>query len=373
MRRRSWLHAQGTAGLALVFALARSAGAHHDIGTDLASLNLCLYGDCEARGTYAADPYGLYNPGVLAGPTLEMLPRGVAISGSYFHLDIGGVDTDIEAGVATLAWAPVVFQVATVYAEAHGPVHPLPGVDMRFRTRAIRLAAGIDLDATLGLDGLSVGLAGVIPDMHSDLHLTAGGRTIARSTETRDVELIPGALWRTGERDWLMLGAFVDATRNHVDSAGLDPATGQMLRRSGTTNLWFARAGLSALPFVPLGLASDATASSRWLGELRVGVDVEYRNLSVPNEPGERGAVGFFGADAPLLPASLNPLSAWLRPWVLGGVDTRGGWGAGLGLYGEGLLRFAGCNGAYSQRPLTAYLGDRVEAIAVTCSVMLPL
>ncbi len=349
-----------------------SALAHHDVGTDLASLNLCLYGDCEARGTYAADPFGIYNPGVLASTPLQQLPRGIALSGTWFHLDIGRTRSDIEAGVVTIPWAPVAFQVATVYADAGGGVDPLPGVDLSFRTRAVRLAAGIDLDATLGLHGLAVGLAGVVPGTYSDLRLKTGGNTFVRSSERRDFELVPGVHWRLGERDWLMLGAFVDVTRNAVETTGVDPATGTPLRRSGTTNLWFARAGVSALPFVPLGLADDGLSAGRWLGDVRLAVDVEYRNLSVPNEPGERGAVAFFGMDAPVLPSNVNPLARWVAPWAIGGVDSRGGWGAGLGLYGDGSLRFLGCNGAYSNRPITAYLGPRVETIAVTCSVMLP-
>ena len=62
-----------------------------------------------------------------------------------------------------------------------------------------------------------------------------------------------------------------------------------------------------------------------------------------------------------------------MQSWVLGGVDTRGGWGVGAGLYGQGPLRFLGCNQVYSSRPLTEFLGDRVDAFAITCSVLLPL
>ena len=48
----------------LAFALAPAANAQQ-IGTDIAGLNLCLYGDCEARGAYAADPFGWANPGTM--------------------------------------------------------------------------------------------------------------------------------------------------------------------------------------------------------------------------------------------------------------------------------------------------------------------
>jgi hypothetical protein len=62
-----------------------------------------------------------------------------------------------------------------------------------------------------------------------------------------------------------------------------------------------------------------------------------------------------------------------MRVLMLAGVDTRGGWGIGAGLYGAGVLRFFGCNLAYSSRPLTEVIGDRVNAFAVTCSAVFPL
>lgn len=342
------------------------------MGSDLASLNLCLYGDCEARGSYAADPYGLYNPGVLTVGAAAYVPHGVILSGSYFDLDIGGVDSDIGVGVVTLAYMPVVFQVAVAYAEAHGAVRELPGVRMSFRTRAVRVAVGIDGERVLGIPGLSLGLAFVVPGTESDLRLKTAGISFVKSTETRDVELIPGIHWSGGERDWFMAGAFLDATRNDVSARGLDPVTGNPLRRKGTVNAWYARAGISLLPFVPLGLAAGDSMRAEWLGQVRIGSDVEYRNISVPDESGVDTAIGYFGADAPLLPDSLNPLSRWVRPWVIGGVDSRGGWGAGAGAYGQGALAPVGCNVAWSSRPITEFLGDRVDAFAVTCSVMAP-
>jgi hypothetical protein len=244
---------------------------------------------------------------------------------------------------------------------------------MRFRTTAVRLAAAVDAERTLGIEGLSLGIGGTVPDTESDLRLAAGGRTFVHSIETRELEIIPGAHWHTGRRDWFMIGSFVDMTRNHVDTEGIDPATGGSLRSKGTTNIWFARAGLSLLPFIPLGLADDASVRAEWLGEFRLGVDVEYRDVAVPGETSVRGAAGYFGADAPLLPDSLNPLAKWVGVSMLGGVDTRGGWGLGTGIFGRGKLAFLGCNQAYSSRPLTQYLGNRVAALAITCSLMLPL
>jgi len=351
-----------------------SPAAGRGIGTDLASLTLCLYGDCEARGTYAADPFGLTNPGTLAFTVHNhYLPRGVAGSGSYFHVDIGAVGTDIGSGVVTAAWEPVVFQVATAYAEADGAVAALPGVSMRFRTRAVRLAVGIDAEAVLGLRGLSLGLAGIVPGTTTDVSLAARGLTFLDSTETRDLEIVPGFHWHGGERDWLMLGGFLDVVRNGVESRGIDPATGVPVTISGTTNAWFARTGTSVLPFVPLGLAEGDSLRAKWLTDVRVAVDVEYRNIAAPGEGAEQGTTAYFGVDGSLLPDAWNPLAPWMHLWVLGGVDTRGGWGVGGGLYGRGPLSFIGCNPAYSSRPLTDFIGERVDVFAITCSVWVPL
>jgi hypothetical protein len=358
---------------ALVLGVAAAASASHGVGTDLASLNLCLYGDCEARGTYAADPYNLYNPGTLAVATHMYFARGVVPSGSYYRLDVGGVDADIAAGVATVAYAPFAFQAATVYGEARGAVRRLPGVALRFRTRAVRLAAAVDAERTLGLRGLNVGLAGVVPGTTSDLRLRAGGLTLLEATETRAVELVPGVHWHGGPRDWFMVGAFLDVTRNDVDARGLDPVTGGRIVHEGTANAWIARAGVSLLPFVPTGLADGTSAAAGWLGAVRVAVDVEHRNVSVPAETGRRDTTAYFGADAPLLPAGFDPLARWLAVRWTAGVDTAGGWGAGAGLYGRGPLRFLACNPAFSDRPLTEFLGARVRTVAVTCSVVVPL
>jgi hypothetical protein len=85
--------------------------------------------------------------------------------------------------VVTGAWEPAVVQVATAYAEAEGPVQKLPGVSMNFRTTAVRLAAGFDAERVLGLRGLCLGLAGVVPGTTTDVDLSvaaAGSRTPRR-------------------------------------------------------------------------------------------------------------------------------------------------------------------------------------------------
>jgi hypothetical protein len=344
------------------------------IGTDLSSLNFCLYGDCEARGTYAADPWGLYNPGTLALAVHDrLISRGTALSGSYFHLEVGGIGGDIGSGVVTGAWEPVVFQVATAYAEANGPVEGLPGVLMTFRTTAVRLAAGIDAERVLGLKGLCLGLAGTVPGTTTDVTLAAAGHPFSRSEETRALEILPGFHWHGGERDWLMIGGLVDVLRNDVSAQGIDPSTGAPFRLDGTTNTLYARLGTSVLPFAPTQLADGAGPRAQWLSTLRLATDLEYRNIAVPAEGTTQGATAYFGANGLLVPDAWNPVVRWMRPWLLGGVDTHGGWGVGLGIYGEGALRFLGCNPAYSSRPLTRVLGDRVDTVAVTCTAMMPL
>jgi pimeloyl-ACP methyl ester carboxylesterase len=95
--------------------------------------------------------------------------------------------------------------------------------------------------------------------------------------------------------------------------------------------------------------------------------------LAVPDESSDRGATGYFGADVPLLPDALNPLRRWFRLVALAGIDTGTGWGVGAGLYGQGKLAILGCNLAHSSRPVTEFLGERVAALAVTCSAGVPL
>jgi hypothetical protein len=151
-------------GLALCLPLLVAPGARgQPIGTDIAALNLCLYGDCEARGAYAADPYGWANPATMPVGALPFTERGVFVAGNYYRLNAGRVGVDIEAASAALALSPFVFLVTGVYAEGEGPTRVLPGVDVGIRTRSVRLAAAVDLERAVGLDGFSVGLMGVVP------------------------------------------------------------------------------------------------------------------------------------------------------------------------------------------------------------------
>jgi len=147
----------------------------------------------------------------------------------------------------------------------------------------VRLAA-VDLDRMIGTRGLSVGLMAGIPGTRSDFKLATGGVTVVKSEEDDELDLTGGVHWRSGARDWFMAGAFVNLIRDPVTTDGVDVATLTSYQRNGTTNAWFARAGVSILPFVPSGLTDGSTSRAEWLGEIRVAADVEYRNILVPGE-----------------------------------------------------------------------------------------
>jgi len=343
------------------------------IGTDISGLNLCLYGDCEARGAYAADPFGMTNPGNLAVGMLMYVPRGVAVTGSYFRLNAGGVGVNIESPSVTVASDPWVFQVNVIYAEGGGAVRSLPGSDLNLQTRMVRLGVGVDLGKTaLQLAGLSVGLLAGVPGTTSDLDVSISGFKVADSNETHELGLTPGFAWRTGSHDWFRVGGFLNAERHHQSSQTLDPSTFQFVQQHGTTNAWFARAGLSLLPLVPFGYTEGTAPSAEFLREVKVAADVQYSNISALGEPTRSGQTGYFGGDVLLLPDAWNPVSDYVRPYLIGGVDTDGGWGLGSGIYGNGILEAFSCNPAYSSRPIAESLGHRVDIWAATCAVMLP-
>jgi hypothetical protein len=373
--RRAWCVIGGlfVLSLASVAVVRVPAGRAQEIGTDIAGLNLCLYGDCEARGTYAADPFGMANPGTLSVGMMTYLPHGVFVSGSYFRLTVGGVGMNIESPSITVGADPWVFQVNGVYAEGGGSIRSVPGADLSLRTPLVRLATGVDLGRTaLGLTGLSVGLLAGVPGTTSDAKVTFGGLTVVDSHEHHEIAMAPGVDWRTGARDWFSVGAFLNAERHHESTRSIDPVTFQPLQTHGTLNAWFARAGLSVLPFVPLGLAEESSPTSEFLREVRVASDVEYRNISSPGEPTRTSEAGYFGADVRLLPDAWNPVSDYARIYLIGGADTNGGWGLGSGIYGNGILEFLSCNPAYSSRPLAKSLGHRVDIWSATCAAMVP-
>lgn len=359
--------------LASILLVLRSYTLAQHLGTDISGLNFCLYGDCEARGSYAADPFGLANPGTMPVGVLTYLPRGVFVSNSYFRVNAGGVGLHIESPSITLAADPWIAQVSVIYAEGGGAVRSLPGVDLSLRTRLVRLGGAVDLGRTaLHLTGLSIGLLAGVPGTNSDVHLSAEDFTFIKSRDDHEIGLTGGAHWRTGERDWFNLGAFVNAERHRETTWSTDLTSFETIREREVTNAWFARIGLSVLPFVPAGLAQSPTPAGEWFGEVRLGADLEHRNIAVPNDHTRAQEKGYFGLDARLLPDAWNPLSQHARLYIIGGVDTDAGWGLGAGVYGNGPLQFLTCNPAYSSRPLARSLGDRVNVWAATCSVALP-
>ena len=184
------------AGLAVCMACNALA---QEIGTDVSELHPCLYGDCEARGTYAADPFGFTNPATMPVGILPYLSRGLLVSASYFRLTAGGVGLNIESPALTVAADPWVFQANVVYAEGGGTARSLPGIDLSLRTRLVRLATAVDLGRTaLGITGLSVGLLAGVPGTTSDLRLASGGISLVDSRESHEVGLTGGVHWRGG-------------------------------------------------------------------------------------------------------------------------------------------------------------------------------
>jgi len=346
----------------------RPAVAQH-IGSDIAALNLCLYGDCEARGAYAADPYGFANPGTLASGVLPLLPHGAFVSHGFFRLNVGGIGLNIDSPSITISADPWVFEVNVIYADGGGTARSLPGTDLSIYTRMVRLALGVDLArATLAIPGLSVGVLAGVPGTTSDLRLTGGGVTLVESHEDHELGLTIGAHWCRGTRDWFNAGAFLQVERHHESAQQFDPFTQTSTDQHGTSNAWFSRIGLSLLPFVPLGLTPSAPIAEL-LSEIRVATDFEYRNISALGEPTNADEIGYFGLDARVLPDAWNPLSDYLRIYAITGIDTNAGWGAGAGLWGSGPIEFLSCNPAYSSRPLATSLGNRVDVWAATCAV----
>ena len=373
MKRRHLAVGCLTSLLALALTACPSAATAQAVGPDLAGLYFCLYGHCEARGAYAADPYTGVNPASLAAGSFTYVRRGAFPTGVYYRLNAGRFGANFEGGQLTLASAPYAFQVSTLYAEGGGPLPGVPPFDLHLRTRALWLAGAIDLGRTpLGLHGLSLGVRGALPATDTDLRVSSGGFNLIKATDHREIDAMVGALWASGSHRWFMLGAFVNPQRSHAVTEGIDPVTLQPFRQSGTTNLWFARLGIRVVPFAPLDVLPKSPVG-QLLSEIRLFADAEHRNIAVHDSPSRREQAGYFGADARLLPDAWNPLADYLRVDVISGIDTDTGWGLGLGLFGNGPLGFLGCNPGYSSRPRLESLGDRMNIWAVSCGMGVPL
>jgi|GEM_PF-1195473 len=362
------------AALAFAGALAAEPAHAQTIGTDLAGLYLCLGGDCEARGSYAADPYGWTNPATIPVAILKFLPRGASASGGYFRLSAGAFAADIESHSVSLAYEPFVFQATLVMAQGQGIADTLPGVHLKLSSSLVRLSLGVDLDHVLPMRGWAIGWVTSLPGTGSaQMKSSVGGFKVSDSTDDRDVDLAFGLHWHGGEKDWFMAGAFVNGLRNDSKVTDFDPFTGVELTTHRTTSAWFIREGVSMLPFVPFGMTEGMSPLAEWLKEIRLGIDLEQTNISRSPEEAATRERGYFGVDWRVLPDSWNPASRFLRFVLIAGTDTAGGWGLGLGLYGNGPLSFFTCNPAYSSRPIARSLGDRADIWAVTCAVAFPL
>ncbi len=357
-------------GIRVLILMVIAGAASAQIGTDITGLNLCGYGDCEARGTYVADPFGFTNPATMPVGSLYYARRGVFLGGSYFRLKTGGVGADIASGSVAVAAAPWVFQVFGLYADGHGTAKSLPDAELVLRTRMLKLAAAVDLGGLSSkLKGFSAGLMFGVPGTDGEMRVSLFEQTLVEARSKQGLSLFPGLHWRGGERDWLALGAMLNVEQHRQKITGIDPMTFRPFRDRGTSNAWFPRSGLSALPFIPLGMAGPDTALGRYLSEFRTAIDIEYRNISAMGEPTRRQTTGYFGLDTRLVPDDVNPLSDFLLLHLLGGADTRSGWGAGVGLYGNGPLQMLSCNPTYSSRPLMKSIGDRANMWSFTCAV----
>lgn len=339
------------------------------IGRDLININPCLYADCEVLGASVANPYGwTKNPATLPVGTLPYVGHGLFISTGYFNLDVGDVQVDIESLTFTYANDPFVFQVNVVHADANGEASSAPGLKFDFNADVINLAAAIDLGRAGFINGLSVGIFAALPIADSDLDLSVGGVNVFDSVGDRDVNITLGAHYRVGERDWFAVGASVQMSENDVRATIVDPTTGAVFRTKGTTNAWFARVGVSLLPFVPFGAEGELAQ------DFRIGLDLEHRNIAVPDEGTYSHETGYVGLEARLLPDRWNALARYFRPYGLAGVDTDGGWGVGFGLYGNpaGPLAWFSLNLGYSSRDLAPSIGNRVEQLGIGISIAAP-
>lgn len=344
-------------------ATARAGG----IGTDLAGLGLCFYGDCEVRGAFAADIYGWTNPATLPAGTLPIASRAIVGSGTYYHVKAGDVGGDIGAGIATVLLDPWVLQFIGVYGEAEGTVRRLSPVEASLRTKTIALAAGLDTGrADFGPKGLSIGLSVALPVTENTIVLSTLGNELARGEEDREIDITGGVHYRAGRQDWFMFGAYVNGISNRLT------ATTAGISSEGSSNVWFSRLGFSLLPGLPLTSEQTAGASKEWLSAIRIAADLAHVDIAVPGEGSERRTVGYFGVDTPLVPDRWNPLRRLVRPTLIVGIDTDAGWGAGATLQGIGELAFLSCNPGYSSRPIAKSLGDRFNVWAATCTGFVP-
>lgn len=365
-------------GAALLGALV-ATNAVADIGSDLAlKSEFCLYPDCNARQAWVAHEWGQSNAAVLT----EIFdfwdsdaPIGVA-SWGWFDVRAGDVDGTIDSGSVALAWVPIVVQLNYASAALDGAPREPAGTEMDLETTRLSLSVAVDLERALSIKGLSLGIIGYIPVAEDSLTLTAdvpevGTITVAESRDNVAYNLSAGVLWETGEKDWLRLGAYLNGIENNTKATWFDFASGTMLTAHQTSNMWFGRVGTSMRPLVPMGLTAGDTPWSRYRGEFKLSADLRVTNISIPGEGVDKRADFFAGIDSLLLPDHWNPLSRYVGLYGVSGIGSDGSWGAGMGLYGRGVLEWLSCDASYSRAPGRSVARD-VEIRSIACALWLP-
>ena len=365
--------------VALVAAM-RATDATAGLGADLAlKTEFCLYADCNARQAWVAHEWGQSNAATLV-EIFDYWEGGkpiALVSGGWFGVHAGDIDGTIGSGSAALAWAPVVVQLNYASAGLDGSPREPAGTEMDLETTRFTLSVALDLERSLGVKGLSLGIISYIPVAEDSLKLTAeipgvGEVPVADSRENVEYNLSAGVLWETGENDWLRLGAYLNGVENSSKTTSFDPNSGTAVTSHRSNNIWFGRLGTSIRPLVPTGLTAGDTAWSRYRREFKVSADLRITSISIPGEGVDKRTDFFAGIDTLLLPDHWNPLSRYVGFFGVTGVGTDGSWGAGLGMYGRGVLEWLTCDTSYGRSPGRS-LAEDVEISSFACAVWLPL
>ncbi len=364
---------------ALVAALvATDSGA--GLGADLGlKSEFCLYADCSARQAWVAHEWGQSNAATLVEvfDSWDGNKPISLVSASWFNVHGGDIDGYIGSGSAAVAWVPVVVQLNYASAGIDGAPRGLGGAEMDLETTRLSLSVALDLERSVGIKGLSVGIISYIPVATDSLALSAdvpnaGKVTIADTRDNVTYNLSMGVLWETGDKDWLRLGAYLNAVENSSKTTMFDLDTGESLRLHQSSNLWFGRVGTSIRPFVPLGMTDGDTVWSRYRREFKVSADLRITSISIPGEGVDDRADFFAGIDTLLLPDHWNPVSGYVGFYGITGVGTDGSWGAGFGMYGRGNLQWLVCDVSYSRAPGRS-LAENLAVQSFACAAWLPL
>lgn len=368
----------GATFVALICTSTSATQSSAGVGTDIAKVSeFCLYPDCGARLASTAHEWGFANAATLT--EIFDLDAGnlVLVGGSYYNLHAGAVDGSLYSGTVTATYEPLVFQLNYVAANAAGGPEGLPGLDLDFDTKRLRVSLALDLERSVGLNGLSIGVTAVLPSSENDLGISTqipdfGRLDLVRAHEEPGYDLTVGVLYETGQRDWFRVGATLNVASYDSTAAVLDPNSGQVFEFDTTSNIWFGRIGTTVHPFIPMGVASSDSSWDEWRRKVEVSADLRVANISISGEDTIRPVDAFVGVDVPLLPRHRNPLSKWVEFVGIAGVGTDGSWGVGLGVYGQGKLQWLTCDSMYNRQP-GGDLANNFVISGVGCSASFPL